>query len=130
MGSIMNNNKLGKMIKQQRLRAKLTLNQLSLVSGVSVSHLSRVEKGERFPSASILRKIAKPLGVDEAELFISAGFLPPQSSTEVGSSNAGRLDPYVAAVLAQEPVDVQRTVIEILSILKRVAKSVTKQGAG
>jgi len=126
----MNNNKLGKMIKRQRLRAKLTLNQLSLVSGVSVSHLSRIEKGGRFPSASTLRKIAKPLGIDEVELFISAGFFPPQSSTEVGSSNAGRLDPYVAAVLAQEPVDVQRTVIEILSILKGIAKGVTKQGAG
>ena len=126
----MNNSKLGKMIKRQRLWAKLTLNQLSLVSGVSVSHLSRIEKGGRFPSASTLRKIAKSLGIDEVELFISAGFLPPQSSTEVGSSNAGRLDPYVAAVLAQEPVDIQRAVIEILSILKEVAKGVTKQGAG
>lgn len=33
-----------------------------------------------------------------------------------------RLDPYVASLLASQPVEVQRTVIGILSILKSVAK--------
>jgi hypothetical protein len=38
-----------------------------------------------------------------------------------------RLDPYVARVLAQEPVEIQRTIIGILAILKSVAKSVSKE---
>ena len=39
-----------------------------------------------------------------------------------------RLDPYVARVLAQEPVEMQRAVIGILSILKSLAKSLSKEG--
>jgi hypothetical protein len=36
----------------------------------------------------------------------------------------GRLDHYVGRVLSQEPVEVQRTVIGIISILKSIAKAV------
>ena len=101
------------------------------MSKVSASHLGRIERGERFPSAHILRKIAKPLGFDENDLFTLAGFLSPQSSgiaeTDIPSSGGG-LDPYVARVLSQEPVDVQRAVIGILTILKSIARSVVKGG--
>jgi transcriptional regulator with XRE-family HTH domain len=97
---------------------------------VSSSHLGRIERGERFPSARILRKIAKPLGFDEDELFTLAGFLSPQTSgvaEESGSRYANRqLDPYVARMLAEEPPEVQRAVIGILSILKSLAKGMAK----
>jgi len=42
-------------------------------------------------------------------------------------SRGERLDSYVARMLAQELVQVQRAVIEILSILRRLAKSVKKE---
>ena len=42
--------------------------------------------------------------------------------------SSGRLDPYVARVLAQEPVEVQRAVIGILTILKSLAKGMSKEG--
>lgn len=101
----------------------LRLRQLSDKSGVSSSHLGRIERGERFPSARILQKIAKPLGFNEGELLISAGYLSPQSATAAGSETpTGRLDPYVASVLASEPVAVQHTVIGILSILKSIVR--------
>ena len=126
----MTNNNLGKIIRQQRAAMPLTLQELATSSGVSPSHLGRIERGERFPSASILRKIAKPLGFEEDELFTLAGYLSPQP-TSIAESNppySGRgLDPYVARVLAQEPVDVQRAVIGILTILKSIAKSMTKE---
>jgi len=117
-----NNKNLGKIIKQQRVMAELSLQQLSAMSGVSLSHLGRIERGQRHPSASVLRKIAKALGLDEVELFFWAGYLSPQPS---GSGR--QLDPYVAAVLAREPVEVQRAVIGLLSTLKSVAKSVIKE---
>jgi len=104
----------------------LTLWQLAAISGVSSSHLGRIERGERFPSASILRKIAKPLGFEESELFSLAGYLSPQSPG-IAENNlnymGGRLDPYVGKMLSQESVEVQRTVIGILSILKSIAKA-------
>ena len=116
-------NDLGKILKQRRVMIPLTLKELAAKSGVSSSYLGRIERGERFPSASVLRTIAKPLGSSEGELFTLAGYLSPQSSAEVESmARIGRLDPYVAAVLSQESVEIQRAVIGILSILKSIAK--------
>jgi len=123
-------NELGRIIKQQRMAVPLTLQELAAMSGVSASHLGRIERGERFPSASILRKVAQPLGLEEDELFTLAGYLSPQSSRVAEAHptySGGRLDPYVARVLAEEPPDVQRAVIGILSILKSIAKSITKE---
>jgi transcriptional regulator with XRE-family HTH domain len=123
-------NDLGKILKQQRVTIPLTLQELSGASGVSSSHLGRIERGERFPSARILRKIAKPLGFDEDELFTLAGFLSPQTpevAEESRSRYTGRqLDPYVARILSEEPAEVQRAVIGILSLLKSVAKGSSK----
>jgi transcriptional regulator with XRE-family HTH domain len=118
------NKNLGKIIKQRRVALPLTLRELTEVSGISSSHIGRIERGERFPSARVLRKIARPLGFDENELFALAGYLSPRSPglaekrVEYGS---GQLDPYVARVLAQEPVAVQHAVVGILAMLKNIA---------
>ena len=101
---------LGEVIRRQRVMMALTLAELAEKSGISASHLGRIERGERFPSARTLRRIAKPLGFEEA--------LP---------EGGGRLDPYVATVLSQEPVSVQHAVVGILTILKSIAESESKQ---
>ncbi|MBA7703649.1 hypothetical protein ES703_112439 [subsurface metagenome] len=94
---------------------------------MSRSHLARIERGERFPSANILRKIAKPLGFEENELFTLAGYLsnklPLEAEGHEGCHNKG-LDTSVANVLAQEPVQVQRAILGILSILRSLAKGI------
>jgi len=125
------NNDLGRIIKQQRIAIPLTLQELATTSRVSSSHLGRIERGERFPSAHILRRIAQPLGFDEDELFTLAGFLSPhppgvaeERSTAYGNR---RLDPYVAKMLAEEPIEIQRAVIGILSTIKLVAKGIARE---
>jgi transcriptional regulator with XRE-family HTH domain len=120
---------LGRILKQQRVSVPLTLQELASQTGVSSSHLGRIERGERFPSARILRKIAKPLGFDEDELFTLAGFLTPHSGVaeESGAGYKARnLDPYVARMLGEESLEVQRAVIGILSLLKSVARGMAK----
>jgi transcriptional regulator with XRE-family HTH domain len=115
---------LGKIIKQQRQSANLTLYELSAASGVSPSHLGRIEKGDRFPSANVLQRIARPLGFGEGEIFTLAGYLTSNVTLEAGNSlpvERGGLDPYVARVLAQEPVEVQKAVIGILTVMKGIA---------
>lgn len=122
-------NHIGGIIKQQRISMPLTLQELAGKAGVSASHLGRIERGERFPSAHILRKVAGPLGFEENELFTLAGYLSAQPSTiaEASPGYASRqLDPYVARVLSQEPVEVQRAVIGILTMLRSIAKSMDK----
>ena len=119
---------LGKIIKQKRLGSNLTLHDLSSASGVSPSHLGRIEKGERYPSAFILQRIARPLGFNEDELFTLAGYLTPHISEVKENTETvkkGELDPYVARVLSQEPVEVQRAVVGVLAILKSIAFSVS-----
>ena len=121
---------LGEIIKQQRVAMSLTLQELAGKAGVSSSHLGRIERGERFPSAHVLRKIANPLGFEENELFALAGYLSlrtPRLGEESLPYGGGRLDPYVARVLSQEPVDIQRSIIGILTILKSIAKDVGEE---
>ena len=124
------NNDLGKILKQQRITVPLTLQELSAESGVSASHLGRIERGERFPSARILRKIAKPLAFDEDELFTLAGFLTPQTpnATEESGSryNSRQLDPYVARMLAEESIETQRAMIGVLSLIKTIARGMSE----
>ncbi len=125
-----NSTDLGRMLKQQRLMIPLTLRKLAAITGISPSYLSRIEKGERFPSASILRRMAKPLGFDESELFALAGYLsPPTPGIEERSAEFGRgqLDPYVSSVLSQEPIEMQRTVIGILNILKSITRALERK---
>ena len=125
-------NEIGKTLKQQRLSLELTLRELAARSGISASHLGRIERGDRFPSAHILRKIAKPLGFDEGLLMVTAGYLPPQPSSETGEEHRifKGLDPYVAKVLSEEPVHVQRTMVTLFIMLKQaIAESLLrKQG--
>jgi len=124
----MDNKEFGRMLKQRRLFIPLTLQELAAQSGVSASHLGRMERGERFPSARILKKIAKPLDFDEAELLTLAGFMSPKpagAEKEIGGT-IGKLDPYVAKMLAEEPAEIQRVVIGILIILKSIAKGIAQ----
>ena len=121
-----NSKNLGIILKRQRVAVPLTLRELSTRSGVSSSHLGRIERGERFPSAHILQRIAKPLEFEESKLFALAGYLSPKLSTEaaiIAENTVPQLDPIVARMLAQEPVELQRAVIAILSILKSIAQS-------
>ena len=125
-------NNLGKILKQRRVMIPLTLQELSHAADVSVSHLGRIKRGARFPSARILRRIAKPLGFEEGELFTLANYLSPKPpiAESQAEHNLGRLDPYVARVLSEEPVEVQRAVIAILTVLKDMAKSLAPGSDG
>lgn len=125
-----NGQNLGRILKQRRLMMPLTLRELAVISGISASHLGRTERGERFPSASVLRKLAKPLDFEESELFSLAGYLS-LSSAGIEEREAlyigGRVDTYVSKMLSQEPVEVQRTVIGILSILRSIARAMARE---
>ncbi|MBA7583243.1 hypothetical protein ES708_25184 [subsurface metagenome] len=115
-------NDLGKILKERRVMVPLTLRELARASGVSPSYLGRIERGERFPSGLVLRKVARPLGSEETELLTLAGYLSPQPPTEAEKPSVGQLDSYVAAVLSQEPKDIQRAAVAILSVLKIMAR--------
>lgn len=61
----------------QRLRAEreLTREQLAERSGLLLSYIAKLERGERQPGVLVIAKLAHGLGVDPGELF--AGVTPP-----------------------------------------------------
>jgi len=64
-GGLKVDNNLGKMLKKYREAKGLTLGQVSKDSGVSESHVRRIEKGERSPGSAILFKLEKALGFEK-----------------------------------------------------------------
>ena len=114
---------LGKILKARRRSLSISLGELSKKSGVSPSHIVRIERGERFPSARVLRRLAGPLGFSEEDLFKTAGFLSVVSSEAPAVDSRPKLDRYVAEMLAQEPPEIQRAAVTILQLLKRLRAS-------
>ena len=98
----MDNNNLGIILKERRKAKGLRLRKLATLSGVSMSHIGRIERGERFPSGHILRKLAKPLDFSELELCKLAGFISQDADEEmeipkIKCPSCGNLNPMDVA---------------------------------
>ena len=61
--------KPGSIIKKHRLKKKLTLEELSRLTSLSVGYISKLERSDRIPPFSTLQNIASVLEVDMAELL-------------------------------------------------------------
>lgn len=59
---------LGPRLHQLRKRKKLTLDELAVMSGVSRSMLSQIERGQTNPTFATLWNLTRALGVDLSEL--------------------------------------------------------------
>ncbi len=60
--------KIGVQVKRARERALLTQEELAVRAGIGTATLNRIEKDRVDPHFRTIRKIAKALGVDPAEL--------------------------------------------------------------
>jgi len=106
---------IAKIIKEQRTKMSLSLNQLSRISGVSLSHLGRIEQGYRRPSTRTLQKIAKPLGFDLYELLVGTGHLSPGASLS-SEEEREKLRIELSTLLSRVVTDTKR-IEEIVSRL-------------
>ncbi len=71
---------LGDYLKEQRVKARLSLRQLADLAGVSNPYLSQIERGLRRPSAEVLQQIAKALRISAEQLYVRAGIVSPEDS--------------------------------------------------
>lgn len=62
-------NKFGPAVREARMAAGLTQEELADRAGLDRSYMGGVERGERNPTLSVIEKIAEGLGVTLAELF-------------------------------------------------------------
>ncbi len=103
---------VGEIIKQARLAKGLNLRELAAESGVSASHLGRIERGERSPSIDILKKIAKPLGFEGADLLLLVA----------GYSGGGRLSPDLIKRFAQALLELHHVLAEFAPTFEEITK--------
>jgi len=66
--------KLGPFIRSLRKEKKLTLKELSTVSGISISQISKIEREDHHPTRDTLTRIAKALSYPKKELLTLSGF--------------------------------------------------------
>ena len=64
--------KLGNMIREARTQKGLTQAALAEQAGISSSDMGKIERGEKEPAQSALRKMAKPLGLTQKALLEAA----------------------------------------------------------
>jgi len=124
-----NRDSISKIVKQQRVLLDLTQAELAKKAGVSPTSISRLERGERYPSARTFTKLAKALDMNEIELFIHANYLSkPVSTKEMEEvTQIIRLDPKVVFELSKEPLKTQRAVLAILKMLKSLATDIDSE---
>jgi transcriptional regulator with XRE-family HTH domain len=79
-------------LKSVRKARRLSLKQLSNISGVSQGAICDVEKGRRVPGRDITNKLAKALSLDLAEVYSRSGRLPDDvTNYMISHPNAGAL---------------------------------------
>ncbi|MHB9291575.1 hypothetical protein Holit_00653 [Hollandina sp. SP2] len=91
-------NGLGKTIKFLRFRMGLSQADLAEKADISVTFLSTIERGIKFPQPDILSKLAKALDVEVFELFKTN--LAPQDSQEMMSKLSEDITKNVSLTIA------------------------------
>jgi transcriptional regulator with XRE-family HTH domain len=82
---------IGRIIREQREQARISIRQLAQAAGVSTPYLDQIELGLRKPSAEILQQLARALRVSAEVLYVQAGNL--QDRPEGGVQDAVLSDP-------------------------------------
>lgn len=61
--------KINLLVRQVRKERKMSLNKLLLLSGVSIAHLSDIERNNKTPSLLIMVRLSRALKVSITDLF-------------------------------------------------------------
>ena len=80
---------LGRVIRQERQNRRLTIKDLGEKSGLSEIYVGEIERGQKYPSATVLESLANALDLDIAELLelvaeAIRGGREPQMTTAIG----------------------------------------------
>jgi transcriptional regulator with XRE-family HTH domain len=70
---------LGEFIKSQRRLNQLSQRQLARLADLSDTYMSQLERGRHEPSISVLRSLAKSLGIRADQLILFAAGVPMEN---------------------------------------------------
>jgi transcriptional regulator with XRE-family HTH domain len=89
--------RLGRVIREQRTAAELSLRDLAARTNVSNPYLSQLERGLHEPSVRVLKAIATALNMSAEALMVQAGMLDEPTDADPATSvvDAVRADPLL-----------------------------------
>jgi transcriptional regulator with XRE-family HTH domain len=90
--------RLGRVIREQRKHAEMSLRDLAARTNVSNPYLSQLERGLHEPSVRVLKAIAGALNMSAEALMVQAGLLdgPAQEVPAPSVIDAIRADPRLS----------------------------------
>ena len=106
--------RLGKVIREQRTAAELSLRELAARTNVSNPYLSQLERGLHEPSVRVLKAIATALNMSAEALMVQAGMLDAPTDGEPTPSvvDAIRADPLLTNDQRTALLTVYRSYVE------------------
>ena len=99
---------IGKRVRDLRITVPITQEELAAKTGISVSFLSMIERGERRPTLKTLVVISEAMGVTLSQFF---------SEVKVPQENIGQTGPLLATRL--EDLRLSQDQVEILIVVAR-----------
>ena len=87
------NEEIGTLLR--RLRGELSLRDITRLTGISSSYLSQLERGEKRPGRSVLKRLAQTYNVDLRDLLKRAGYGPRPDPNSNESLEVERAYRYV-----------------------------------
>jgi transcriptional regulator with XRE-family HTH domain len=107
MGVVASRPPVGEILRDWRLRRRLSQFDLALEAGVSSRHLSFVENGRSRPSAAMVLRLAEHLDVplrDRNGLLLAAGYAPAFAQRDLDAPEMGPVRDAIEQLLqAHEP---------------------------
>ena len=73
---------LGAFIREQRLRADMSLRQLAGLTKLSNAYLSQIERGLHEPSVRVLKAISEALNLSAETLLAQAGLIEAMTGSD------------------------------------------------
>jgi len=106
--------RLGRVIREQRTAAELSLRDLAARTNVSNPYLSQLERGLHAPSVRVLKAIAAALNMSAEALMVQAGMLdaPTDADPATAVVDAVRADPLLTDEQRTALLTVYRSYIE------------------
>ena len=106
--------RLGRVIRERRKQAEMSLRDLAARTDVSNPYLSQLERGLHQPSVRVLKAIAGALNMSAEALMVQAGMLdePDDGEAAASVSDAVQADPHLTDEQKSALLAVYRSYVE------------------
>jgi len=105
---------MGRVVRRERQDRRMTLKDLADKANLSLVYVGEIERGQKYPSASVLEKLAEALDLDVADLL-------ERVAEEIRAERQPEMTSAIGFVLPEQPGQPRRVVVKrIVNMLDEV----------